>query len=398
MLLQFCDKCGRPLSEGAIARGEAVERAGETICSGCMQREREQVRPAQPATETGPLGQYTQAVWHCESCGIPVNALDLIEGRASRAGARIKCVRCAPQPAHHAEPVRAAPTRPVPAAPAASAPATSAPAASAPVRAPLPPARSPIHARPGTSSVVQELIAEGQSAQRRPVLPILLFAIVLPMFAISLYFAITSQQKLNEAMAIRGEDEGNRPDRRDRRPQDWLEPTPLPPPRETGNTSYTPPVNGGTQPELPKPPAVQPAPVSLPAEAVENLLSVENELAAPVILQLQSKDLGEVWEGLIAAGSRRLITTRPWVRALLAEQHDPTRLLACRVAALLADTDALPQLTRMSETDPSEGVRTEALKARDRMLGEATRELADLSTAELEKMLRDLQRELERRK
>jgi hypothetical protein len=52
----------------------------------------------------------------------------------------------------------------------------------------------------------------------------------------------------------------------------------------------------------------------------------------------------------------------------------------------------------MIESDPSEAVRTEARKARDRMVGEATREVSDMSTEELEKMLRQLQEELERRK
>ncbi len=399
MLLQFCDKCGRPLSEGAIARGEAVERAGETVCATCLQREREQVRPPQPAsTETGPLGQYTQAVWHCESCGIPVNALDLIEGRASRAGSRVKCVRCAPQPASFTPPAVSPPSPAVPMAGPQPARVTQ------PARAPLPPARAPIASRPAAAAVAQELIAESQSAQRRPVLPILLFAIVLPMFAISLYFAISSQQKLNEAMAMRdeagdatsgridGRTDG-RADRREQRPADRVEPTRIPPP-ETGNTSFTPPP---VRPE-PEPQPAKPAPAPLAAEAVQNLLEVENTLAAPVIAQLQSKDLGEVWEGLLAAGSRRLVATRPFVRALLAEPHDGTRALACRVCAMLADTEALLPLSRMIESDPSEAVRTEARKARDRMVGEATREVSDMSTEELEKMLRQLQEELERRK
>lgn len=403
MLLQFCDKCGRPLSEGAIARGEAVERAGETVCATCIQREREQVRPPQPAaTETGPLGQYTQAVWHCESCGIPVNALDLIEGRAARAGGRVKCVRCAPQPAAFAAPaMQQGVSPPGPTVPTAG-PQPARP--TQPARAPLPPARAPIASRPAAAAVAQELIAESQSAQRRPVLPILLFAIVLPMFAISLYFAISSQQKLNEAMAMReeagdattgridGRTDG-RTDRRDQRPADRVEPPTRIPPPETGNTSFTPPP---VRPE-PEPPA-KPAPAPLAAEAVQNLLEVENTLAAPVIAQLQSKDLGEVWEGLLAAGSRRLVATRPYVRALLAEQHDGTRALACRVCAMLADTEALLPLSRMIESDPSEAVRTEARKARDRMVGEATREVSDMSTEELQKMLRQLQDELERRK
>src|SRR5690606_3822415 len=100
MLLQFCDKCGRPLSEGCLARGEAVERNGETICSHCISSEQTKAavraETARANEPEGPLGHYEKAVWSCESCGIPVTALDLIEGRASRVRGMLRCSRCSP--------------------------------------------------------------------------------------------------------------------------------------------------------------------------------------------------------------------------------------------------------------------------------------------------------------
>ena len=104
-----------------------------------------------------------------------------------------------------------------------------------------------------------------------------------------------------------------------------------------------------------------------------------------------------MWEGLIVAGSRRLIATRPYVRALLQDKDDQIRALACRVSGMLSDKEALPELKHRYEQDPAEPVRTEARKAYDRLTGEATRELKDLTDTELEDMLRDIKRELERR-
>ena len=117
-----------------------------------------------------------------------------------------------------------------------------------------------------------------------------------------------------------------------------------------------------------------------------------------MILQLQSKSLADVWEGLIAAGSRRLIATRPHVRSLLREPDDNTRALACRVCGVLADREALLALDNIIENDPSEAVRLEARKAKGRLTGSATREVKDMTDSELEDYLRALQRELERRK
>ncbi|MCB9933776.1 MAG: HEAT repeat domain-containing protein [Planctomycetes bacterium] len=390
MLLQFCDKCGRPLSEGCLARGEAIERKGELICSACVAREQTAAVVQAAAQETGPLGHYEQAVWSCESCGIPVTALDLIEGRASRVGGMLKCSRCAPvaqapRPAPAAAPAAPAPTppRPAPARPAPTRPAVSAPRRMA--SAPKP-----------SSAAAESYVVEATTEQKRPVLPIVMFAIILPMFAVSLYFAVSSQVRLNEVMGKQANEES--PDRRNRRPQETLRPENAAP--QVNNPAADEP-QPGPQPEPPQPTSMSPAapePAPLPPEVVNDLVAIEKQLAAPVIEQLQSKDLAEVWQGLIEAGSRRLIACRPHVRALLRDPDDQTRAMACRVAALLEDSEALPRLKTMQEQDPSEVVRTEARKAGDRLTGQATREIRDLTEQELEEMLRDLQRELERRK
>lgn len=391
MLLQFCDKCGRPLSEGCIARGEAIDRKGELICSACVAKE-QTAAAMQSASEvgqetTGPLGHYEQAVWSCDNCGIPVTALDLIEGRAARIGEMLKCSRCAPvdspvaKPAEKPKAATHAPPKPARPAPVPRKPAFTPPKAAT---------SAPRQSQAAAVSYVEE----AKSEQKRPILPIVMFAIVLPMFAVSLYFAVTSQQKLNEVMTAQGNEE---PDRRDRRPRERLEPEDNTP--ETGNTSYTPPDDGGEPPtKEPAPPPTMPEKKPLPREVVDDLIAVEKSLAEPVIKQLQSADHAEVWEGLIAAGSKRLIATRPYVRALLEDQDDQLRAIACRVSGLLDDKEALPRLSRMAENDPVEAVRIEARKARDRMTGEATRELRDLTDKELEEMLRDIQRELDRRK
>ncbi|MBZ0137781.1 MAG: HEAT repeat domain-containing protein [Planctomycetes bacterium] len=384
MLLQFCDKCGRPLSEGCIARGEAMERKGELVCSSCVAKEQTAAAMRAATNEaaesmgqetTGALGHYEQAVWSCDNCGIPVTALDLIEGRAARVGGILKCSRCAPVDSPVAKAPEAAPKP----APVVRKPAFA---------PPRPDTSAPRHSRAAMESYVEE----AKSERKRPVLPLVMFAIVLPMFAVSLYFAVTSQQKLNEVMSAQGNEE---PDRRERRPRERLEPDPAP---LTGNTSSPPPADGGERPDeiAPVPPA--PGKRPLPREVVDDLIAVEKTLAEPVIRQLQSTDRAEALEGLIAAGSGRLIATRPYVRALLEDQDDQLRAIACRVAGMLDDKEALPRLARMMDKDPVEAVRIEARKARDRMTGQATREVRDLTDAELEEMLRDIQRELDRRK
>jgi hypothetical protein len=366
MLLQFCDQCGRPLSEGAIARGDAVERDGETICAQCLSRQ--PIKPREPAQ--GPLGDYKNAVWHCEGCGIPVNALDLIEGRATRVGGVLRCSRC------------------------------TAPKAAAPAQAPAQPARvslprvAPVSARSHpprqTSPRAEEFLAGAAKEQRRPVLPIVLFVIVLPMFAVSLWFAVTSQQRLNEVMASQGNSQGN------------AEPRRRPPPEDSAPTRNAPPANKtddtGGEPIKPAPPpkdrtAVQP----IPEDVAKDLVGIEQDLAAPVIVKLQSATLGEVWDGLIEAGARRLIATRPHVRALLDDQHDTTRMLACRVCGMLDDKEALVRLSRMADLDPSEQVATEAGKARDRLTGQSTREIRDMTPDEIRNLMQELQDELKRR-
>ncbi|MCZ7606881.1 MAG: hypothetical protein M5U25_12615 [Planctomycetota bacterium] len=213
MLLQFCDKCGRPLSEGCLARGEAIERKGELICSACVAREQASTAvQAAAQQDPGPLGVYQQAVWSCESCGIPVTALDLIEGRASRVGGVLKCSRCAPvAQAAHSAPAATTPPRPEP---ARTLPPRAAP--NLPRRAPTAPRLS--------HTAAENYVAEATTEQKRPILPIVMFAIILPMFAVSLYFAVSSQIKLNEVMS--GKVEENAPDRRNRRPQEALHPEP----------------------------------------------------------------------------------------------------------------------------------------------------------------------------
>lgn len=380
MLLQFCDKCGRPLSEGAIARGEAVERDGETVCSNCVAKQ--PVRTPE-AAEPGPLGEYHSAVWHCEGCGIPVTALDLIEGRASRLGGVLSCSRCtAARKDSTAETER----RVLPKPPAEPRPLPIRPAASLP-------RVMPAATRPQPTRAAEEFVAGARQDQRRPILPIVLIIIVLPMFAVSLWFAVTSQQRLNEMAAERGnqaQDRGQPLPQRSNRPRD------AEPPIDDNPGGEEPPDN---RPTDPTPTPAQPdAPIPLAADVADDLVAIENELAAPVIANLQSTDLGEVWDGLIEAGSRRLIATRPYVRALLGVQDDETRVIACRVCAMLDDKLALPELTRLADADPSEAVATEARKARDRLTGQSTREVRDMTDAELEKLVKELQEELKRRK
>ena len=391
MLLQFCDKCGRPLSEGCIARGEAVDRNGELICSHCVSSElakaavRAETSRAKADVE-GPLGHYEQAVWSCESCGIPVTALDLIEGRASRIGGLLKCSRCSP--------IGATPTaeRPAPQPVAAKPPAAR---PSIPRRPAFAPPKAGTSTPRHSQAAAEHYVAEARTEQKRPVLPLVMFAIILPMFAVSLYFAVTSQVKLNDVMS----GQTNEPqDSRKRRPQERLNPENASP---DGTPTGTPPKEVPKDPPQKTPEPMQPTELAqrpIPPGVMDDLVSVENELAAPVIAKLKSHNVAEVWEGLIAAGSRRLIATRPYVRALLQDNDDQLRALSCRVAGMLSDQEALPELKRRMEQDPVDAVRTEARKAHDRLTGQATREMSDMTNEELQEMLRDIQRELERRK
>lgn len=379
MLLQFCDKCGKPLSEGAIARGEAIERDGETICAHCQSKET--VRKPD-AVETGPLGEYHAAVWHCEGCGIPVTALDLIEGRASRVGGVLSCSRCASVRAQKgSDPVFVSQDS------RQSAAALRKQGLTPSARPSLP--RAPI-AKPTPARAATEFVAEASKDQRKPVLPVVLFVIVLPMFAVSLWFAISAQSKLSEMAAQRNTE----PERRRPLP-DEPEPRRDPTPR-IDNTSVEKPDK--PQPEQPTPPDAGPSPVPLPPDVQADLLGIERDLAAPVLAKLRSSDPGEVWQGLIEAGSKRLIAARSQVRALLASRDDDIRAVACRVCAVLDDREALVELARIAEQDPNEAVKIEARKARDRMAGISTRETKDMTDAELEELIRELQEELKRRR
>lgn len=370
MQLLFCDSCGRPLSEGALARGEASERDGETICRACETKAKS-ARESAARQTSGPLDRYAEKVWKCRGCGIPITALDLIEGRASRLGDDVECVRCrqaAPAPVN-AAPVNAAPSMVLPAAPAAPT---------------LPSARRPQAPRAASRSAAY--LAEARKEERRPVLPIVLIAIVLPMFALSVWYAISTQQKLYEVSSQRS----NEPQETARqRPREALTPEEALPPKPT------PPAQ-----EQPKAPAEMPAPPrpSVPPPVLEELASIEREAAAPTIRKLESRDLAVVWEGLIEAGSRRLIATRPWVRALLRDSDTRTRALACRVSSLLEDATALGDIDKLAESDPSPDVRDAAHLARARLLGKATRELADMKPDELEALRRQIEEEIKRQK
>ncbi|MCC6575063.1 MAG: HEAT repeat domain-containing protein [Planctomycetes bacterium] len=396
MLLQFCDKCGRPLSEGALARGEAIERGGDTICTLCVEKERlEQVAKARieaiqaNAAQPRPLAQYDTAVWNCVSCGIPINALDLIEGRAARNGHRVECIRCrgaAANEARVAPPVAAHSQPHAPAVPPPHAPVSHVPP-KLPLTPPRPVQRAPLRAPASSGRVAADaFVASARKEQSRPVLPIILFAIILPMFAISVWFAIQYQQKLSEmtdkaselskannASRERPTDDGAR-----RLPPE--DPPVQPPPVE--------PAKDGTKPDTP----VQPE--GLPRTIAEDLAQIERDLAAPVLKQLQSRDRTEVWDGLLAAGSRRLIGTRAQVRALLDDADPHTRAIACRVCAMLADNNALRRLEALAESDPSEEVRDAAHLARSRLLGKAARELKDLTPEELDALKRDVEEQI----
>lgn len=314
--------------------------------------------------ETGPLGEYQSAVWRCESCGIPVTALDLIEGRATRIGGVLTCSRCTARPANssrHASP-------------------------SLPRSAPLPAARS--HPGKPVRKAASEFVNGATEERRRPILPIVVFVIVLPMFAIALWFAITSQHRLNQFNAERNNGAAANP-----APREIERPRQNPPANPPANQVNNPPP-ADVKPD-PKP---EPPPPSLPADVTRELVALEQELAAPVIEKLRSEELGDVWEGLIEAGSMRLIAARPTVRALLGDRDDETRLLACRVAAILDDKEALPILARMADVDPSTDVKLEARKARDRLSGRSSREVRDMTEAEIEELIKELRAELDRRR
>lgn len=357
MQLLVCDSCGRPLSEGALARGEAVERGAETICRACDLKAKA-AKPA-PAAASGPLAHYAETVWKCKSCGIPITALDLIEGRAARTGEEVECVRCR-----------------------ASAPAAAAPL---PVSARLPKRSAAMPAAPRPASRSAAFVAEAHKEERRPILPIVLIVIVLPMFALSLWYAISAQAKLNEttAQAKNAPPEGERK----QRPKEILEP-------ERDTPSNAPPTNA----EQPKPTPEQPKPEGIPASAIKDLAAIEDNLARDTIVKLESRDLAVVWEGLIEAGSRRLIATRPWVRALLGDSDARTRAFACTVSAMLSDTAALPAIEDLAESDKSQDVRDAAHRARARLVGKATRDLSDMKPDELEALRKQIEEEIKRQK
>ncbi len=362
MQLLFCDSCGRPLSEGALARGEAVERNGDTFCSACEAKTKS--AKVASAAASGPLAHYAETVWKCRSCGIPITALDLIEGRASRSGDEVECTRCRAQ-APASQSVAAVPIQPS-------------------IRAPRRSAALPAAARPASKSAAY--VAEAQKEERRPILPVVLFVIVLPMFALSLWYAISAQAKLNETSAQLKNAPSNDETPRSR-PREILEDNPKQP-------SNAPPANRDEPTKAQEPPKSE----GLPASAIKDLAAIEENLARDTIIKLESRDLAVVWEGLIEAGSRRLIATRPWVRALLKDSDARTRAFACGVCAMLSDTQALTTIEEMAQSDASQDVRDAAHRARARLVGKATRDLSDMKPEELEALRKQIEEEIKRQK
>ncbi|MHC4840567.1 MAG: HEAT repeat domain-containing protein [Planctomycetota bacterium] len=355
-----------------------MEESGALTCTTCHQTP-EIKRPEEPAERppaASVLARYDNAEWSCDSCGIPVNALDLIEGRASKTGGRMVCSRCAGSVGARQEAIsdeKAPPKRslPTPAALTGSGRAMAMPRKSV--------------------SNEASFTAKAEAESKRPMLPIVLFAIILPMFAVSLYFAVMSQQKLNE-MQLENASAEKADDSTERR-------RPAPEPLIPDNRGSIQPDNKeepDPQPEVPRATSAKDNPIN--ASAVKDLAEIEQDMARPVNALLESDDLADVWEGLVQAGSQRLIACRPWVRRLLSDQDDKTRALSAHVCGLLEDDDALPILDTMVDKDPSGQVRMQARKARSRLTGQATRELSDFSTEELENLLQELKEELSRRK
>lgn len=379
MLFVTCKKCGRPLSEGAVARGDAIEDGSGMICTSCHE--------SSPVIETAPssaLSQYDNAVWSCESCGIPVNALDMIEGRANKVDGRIVCGRCVKAKSARSEPVLVSELK-------KEEPAVSG-LISGKARAFANSGRTlnKAVATPRKSlSAKEDYVAKAEADSKKPMLPVVLFAIILPMFAVSLYFAVMSQQQLNDMRQQNATADGL-DDGADRPPQARPIPELLVPDKLDQKDETKPIV---TAPEY-TPTREKP----LTEKTVAGLSDIETELAGPVNSLLESDELADVWEGLIQAGSQRLIASRPWVRRLLADQDDSTRALSAHVCGLLSDDKALPLLDSMAKKDPSSDVRMQARKAKARLIGNATREPSDFSTNGLERLLRDLKKELDRRK
>jgi hypothetical protein len=156
----------------------------------------------------------------------------------------------------------------------------------------------------------------------------------------------------------------------------------------------TPPTNREEPTRTPEPPKSE----GIPASAIKDLASIEENLARDTIVKLESRDLAVVWEGLIEAGSRRLIATRPWVRALLRDSDARTRAFACSVCAMLSDADALSIIEELAETDKSPDVRDAAHRARARLVGKATRDLSDMKPSELEALRKQIEEEIKRQK
>jgi hypothetical protein len=362
MQLLFCDSCGRPLSEGALARGEATEHNGDTICQAC-EAKKKAFGPA-PSAASGPLAHYAEIVWKCKSCKIPITALDLIEGRAARISDEVECVRCRGSASPNASPVAAV--------------SVAAPSVRAPKRSKVLPAT------PRTTSHSSVYVAQAQREERRPVLPIVLIAIVLPMFALSLWYAISAQAKLNDVTTRGNSEAAQGPPKA--RPREMLDSPPEKPantPAETGETAQT-------------PEAVKEE--GLPAGALKDLAAIEDQIARETITKLESRDLAVVWEGLIEAGSRRLIATRPWVRALLKDSDARTRGFACSVSAMLSDTSIISVIEDMAQNDKSQDVRDAAHRARARLIGKATRDLSDMRPDELEALRKQIEQEIQRQK
>ncbi len=357
-----CDLCKKPLSEGALARGEAKILNQQLICSSCLKHDptlREQAqnpsaqvssvhlesekpqldisKPHRFLLETGEAFEARLELQKDGSFRLASVETHISSGsgldhknRASRASQGIKLPQKHKSSAHLNFPKRS--NRWVGG-----------------------------ESQPKPSGLEQAKVhtQKASSFWRSPYLlaAALLTLFILPAFSISLYVAIHSQKERNQLQVeLETYRQNKKPseDKQNRQTQN-----------NHGNTN-TPEQNF----ELKNLHEPEQGSLRLSQQAQESLVAYEAELALPVIKKLSSEDYTQRLRGLKDAIRLRAVSAAGYIRFLTTSKDLAERLLAVRALGKLHDQQALTLLENLSQDDPVPEVRLAAQQSLQTIQGE----------------------------
>jgi len=390
MKLLRCDSCGRPLPEGAVRRGEAVERGGLLVCASCLAREDEGFRLpvnviednrerfeawyASAAEAREPGDDDTDIGLETSPIGEDTDVIDPLESSRHAQATSVK-------PLGRAD-VGIGAVGPKPGVV-------------------LPSRRSSVAASafggPANSRSYPEYGDRVQTSKSPYMIAaVVLLAILTPAFAVALWLAIGAhagradyqaelERERTAALASRDEQFKTLHE---------LHVRTLEAEKAKLQAQLAAKVGEGGVPTPTVSPANSPTVPTIPglSDATRKALSEqERELGDRIRPRLRAITPGERMVGLTEVIRWRAVDCIPDIRPLLASEFSPERMLAAEALGKLGDRESLAALRRMSEADKVVECREVARFAIAWITGDYTQlDLARLSTPELTQLANTL--------